>query len=63
MSQNVTRSVVQKTSSYLEKGWKSYEWMKSRIGATKLDKWIEAKVADTRPDPKTGSTEKVMAEY
>lgn len=57
-SVDLQKNVTQKRLQPSMNGWRSNEFVKSRIGAEKLDKWIEAGVIKMRPDPKTVSNDK-----
>ena len=63
MAEVTTKTVGQLVTEREAKGWRDYEWMCSKVGKLKLDRWIELKVVKGRPDPKTGETTKEMQQY
>ena len=63
MAEVTTKTVGQLVTERDAKGWRDYEWMCSKVGKLKLDRWIELKVIKGRPDPKTGETTKEMKQY
>ena len=59
----VSRTIGTEKLSHAFQGWISYEQLKTKVGEYKADKWIEQKVIESKPDPKTGAEEKEMREY
>ena len=43
-----------------DSGWKSFEWMKQKVGEAELKAWVDAKVIPERADERTGSEEPHM---
>ena len=59
------RSVVHHKKKSSRAGWKSYEYVKGRVGEAKLDAWLACSppAIKTRADPRTGKDEKEMCDY
>ena len=37
--------------------------MANKVGSEKLDRWIADQLIESRPDPRSGSSDKIMCEY
>ena len=59
----LNRHVTSSKENFGRTGWKSFDQAKDIIGDKRLDVYIEKKLIQARPDPKTGSDEKEMQDY
>ena len=59
------RSVVHHKKNLSRGGWKSHAYVEGKVGQNKLEAWIACTppAIKSRPDPRTGSSDKEMCDY